>query len=125
MKRQRWAADHDHVFIRSLGDDLPFIREQVQSNAAQLWRFDSPMFHLVTRVEKNARGLELVLVAAEGRGLAKHWQTLEQQMEPESFTSYRLHTTRAGIVRLMTRRGFEVGGQESGNHVLYRDLSNG
>jgi hypothetical protein len=125
MKRQSWQANHHQDFIKSLGDDLAEVKREVQTGAAHLFEFAAPRLCVITRVERAEQGLELVIVAAEGKGLAKHWETLLTNMKGQGFVTMRIHAIRSGIVRLMKRRGFVVDSTANGQTILYKALTDG
>lgn len=128
MRRLQWQPQHDQLLAVSLGADLPRVREQVNTNDAQLWQFEDPFLLVVTRVEKLSTGqLELVIVAVEGKGGEGHFRTFDEAMKPQGFTTMRTHIAEPKLARKIMNLGFKPSKQrdQSGRTVYYRSLING
>lgn len=95
-----WTAGADQGLKTALGEDLPFIRQEVERGISSLW-YIPPGTWMVTRAE----GTELVIVALEGRGLEKIMPVLISRAKAQGFTTLRAHTERPGLEKYLKRWG--------------------
>lgn len=109
VKPAPWSVDAEKGLSVSLGDDLPIIARQVINGEASLWdcKTDNGGGFVVTRIEETGVGLELVLVAGEGRGFDEFFPYLMNYCK-ENGLSFRTHVRRKGLLRMYQKHGVGV-----------------
>lgn len=92
-----------HLVAKAAGADLLSIQQDVASGAAELVLLDKCAF--VFRVEDTAEGREMVVVCAQGKGLASHCQKLLKAATRIGAKSIRFHTANHKLGAAMRRWG--------------------
>jgi len=100
-----WCDEAAVGLSRALGDDLRVMRDEVESNRAQLWKVHGYGF-LVTRIESDCNGKTLVLVAAEGRGIDAITPVLIDVAKANGIGFLRVHSARKGMGRILKKHGY-------------------
>ena len=99
LERRPWSADIEARLNRALGDDAEIIRNQCETRKADVWEVSGRGL-FVLRME----GAELVVVAAQGRGLVEALAKIIAHLRPDSV---RVHSSRVGMGRLLKKLGFQ------------------
>lgn len=112
----QWVAEATTGLVQALRDDLPILREQVNSGMAQLWQIITAKGEswLITRVEVIEDQKELVVCCYQGCDVNTVTPVIYQCAEEQGFDSIRYHTQRKGLNRLVKTLGF------SEHEVIYR-----
>lgn len=85
---------------------MALIAEEHAAGEVQVWSIDDGRCYLCTRAERTADGRELVIVAAEGRGLVACWPFIAQRAAALGFDSIRFHATNPAMGRMARAHGF-------------------
>lgn len=105
FQRLTWLQIAPYIGI-SCGDAAADIAAEVQSGRAEAWRLNSGMAYMVTRIEGTAKGLELVVIALEGRNIRQLAPEIISQARAVGCRSIRFHTQRPGMAKIMKAFGF-------------------
>lgn len=104
-----WDNDaEDGLKISSWGS-IAFIRDDVKSGRAQLWKIenDNGYGYGVTRVERTGiNETELVLVAGEGVNIIHYIEEFSNIAKDMGINSVRAHVRRRGMIKFFERYGF-------------------
>lgn len=105
-----WNDEAEAGLKVSAGADMAIIRAQVENGIAQLWRYSAADGggYIVTRVDQQGKGPELVIVLGEGRGLHDVVPQFIEAAQSLNIKSIRTHVKRQGLIRMYARHGFEV-----------------
>lgn len=106
-----------HLIAEAAGDDIISITQQVADGTAELLLLDDVA--VVTRVENYPEGREVVIVCAQGKGLARQTQRLIDAAARIGAKSIRFHTSDPRMGSAARRWGYtEV-------QRIYRRVING
>lgn len=92
-----------HVIRHAAGAALPDIRAEIEKGSAELYRFDDCFFCF--RIEQYQQHKEFVVVAAEGREVAKHCRAIVKKASEMGCECVRFHTSSEKLGRAMRRFG--------------------
>jgi len=98
------ASQLGRVFNAAMGE-LDYIKSQVEQGNFEFFRIDECFF--VTTAEDTHQGRELVIVCAEGQGLAQASKILQQRAKAAGFATVRIHAFRRGMRRLLKQFDFK------------------
>jgi hypothetical protein len=103
----KWSEKATENLKISAGDDLEIIKEQVKSKTAQLWfcQNQTQQAYVVTRIEKEITGSEMVIVCFEGSGLKSFLSEFIQKAIELNMT-IRAHVKRKGLLKIGSELGF-------------------
>lgn len=96
IEKIKLTADVEKVLEPAFCDDADFIKNQIISGAAELFKVNSAFF--VTRIEEK----ELVIVALAGRDLTSAAKIIFEAAKSIGCQSIRFHTKRKGLARLLS-----------------------
>lgn len=102
-----WSAESAAKLAGVLGDDPREIIEQIEAGVAELWQYGNGSY-VVTRLEHEPNGKRwLVLVAGAGANLKSvvGWWC---QFAEEKKLAIRIHSERAGMLKMLKPFGFEA-----------------
>ncbi|CAL9980527.1 hypothetical protein VPHD526_0008 [Vibrio phage D526] len=105
-----WSDAAERGLVVSAGEDMAIIKNQVLNGVAQLWEHNLNGTHgfIVTRLDVEGLGTELVLVLGEGSGLNEAVPLFKQVAADMGINSIRVHVKRKGLIRMFSRHDFEV-----------------
>lgn len=105
-----WNATAENGLLISAGADMEIIKHQVLNGVAQLWEhsIDGAHGYIVTRLEIDGNGTELVIVLGEGSGLHKVIPIFKQVALDMGINSIRTHVKRKGLIRMYSRHAFNI-----------------
>lgn len=108
VKKINWFNHLDAVMIAALGDDLEFIKNEIQSGICELWEVVGKGY-LITRIEpdESNQPFELVFVAAVGRNMQAVIPYFQELARPKGVKKMRIHSKRPGMGRYLKEFGFE------------------
>jgi hypothetical protein len=106
LERLSWQEVAPHVPISCRGDEAD-IAAEVDAQIAEAWRINDGQAHMITRLEQNAEGVELVVIALEGRGLAGLAPSIINAGRAAGARSIRFHYVRPGMLRMLKPFGFD------------------
>ena len=86
-----WFDGVEEKLSSALLDDLIFIKAEVDSGVANLWRIEN-YGYFVTRLEKFGEHQELVLVAFQGKKALELIEHLKSVCKNQGIQSMRFHT---------------------------------
>ena len=110
IKQIAWSDTAEDGLIVSAGEDMAIIKNQVLNGVAQLWEHNLNGTHgfIVTRLDVEGLGTELVLVLGEGSGLNEAVPLFKQVAIDLGIKSIRVHVKRKGLIRMFARHAFEI-----------------
>ena len=110
IRHPRWLHNATAGLSRCLRGDLPLLMQQVNRGIAQLWEIntDQGRSWMVSRIEKQSVGDELVICCYEGCDLQRIAPIVFDHAKQQGFQSIRFHTRRQGLNRLIKPLGFSV-----------------
>lgn len=100
-----WSAEAESRMDHpAAGNCLTFLRREVEQGIAALWKCEDgkDRAYMVTRLDSNPS--ELVICYFQGSGLVKFGAEIVAQAHAKKIP-VRIHTVRAGIVRMARRLG--------------------
>jgi len=105
-----WSDAAEKGLLISAGEDMAIIKNQVLNGVAQLWEHNLNGTHgfIVTRIDVEGLGTELVLVLGEGSGLNEAVPLFKQVALDLGIKSIRVHVKRKGLIRMFSRHDFNV-----------------
>lgn len=107
MQRVEWSPDVALSVAKSAGNDLKVIESECQKGIAQVWAMsDESSGYVVTRLEADDSGRELVIVLGEGTGARAGIEDCKRLAQMYNATSIRTHITRMGLQRMYEKAGF-------------------
>lgn len=98
------SAEDRQILAPALGDDAEAIAAEIAAGTARLIRYRDGS-RIVARLERDAAGAELVIVAGAGQGAPDKVQGLCRMADARGWT-VRFHTTRPALGRMLARLGF-------------------
>jgi hypothetical protein len=106
IRRVDWSEQAEKGLRVSAGEDMDFIRREVQAGIAILWRCESPTnsAYAVTRCEPG----EVVIVCGEGSGLKEFGPYFIAAAKSKGL-GIRTHVKRRGLIRIWRGMGLELG----------------
>ncbi len=111
INRVPWCEEAEAAFLShpDTAEDIDSIRQDVENDAAQLWRFTGPAtMWLVTRLERYPNGRrELVLVNAIGRNSRLVLDVCERLARRISAGNLRCHVRSKPLMRILEAKGWE------------------
>ena len=110
IKQIPWSDTAERGLVISAGDDMNIIKNQVLTGRAQLWEhhLNGKHGYIVTRIDVEGLGTELVLVLGEGSGLHDAVPLFKQVAVDLGIKGMRVHVKRKGLIRMFSRHGFEL-----------------
>ncbi|MBX2809390.1 MAG: hypothetical protein KTR20_12245 [Cellvibrionaceae bacterium] len=104
----QWLHNATAGLSHALRDDLPALKQQVNSRVAQLWEItsDHGRSWMISRVEVHNDQQELVICCYQGCDLKHIAPIIYSSAEQQGFASIRFHTQRKGLNRLIVDLGF-------------------
>lgn len=104
-----WNEKAENGLVVSAGADLQIIKDQVLNKQAQLWECENEKNHayIVTRLEHDGSGQELVLVLGEGSGFMDFAPAFVEAAKSKNMR-VRAHVRRKGMIRFFSRLGLSV-----------------
>jgi len=104
-----WDDNAALHLTKSAGDDLAIIADEVKRGEAKLWRCKSgdKSGYMVTRLESNHTGDELVLVLGEGKGFDVMVGYLVDHVLKHKIT-LRVHVFKKALQRMFLKYGFQL-----------------
>lgn len=96
IEKVKLSAEIEKTLKPAFLDDADFIKNQIISGAAELFKVNSAFF--VTRIEDN----ELVIIALAGKDLATAAKLIFSAAKSIGCQSIRFHTKRKGLARLLS-----------------------
>ncbi len=103
MKRIDWNHEAQEGLRVSAGDDLEFIKSEVERGISELYQCGNDGF-VVTRYESEFN--ELVLVLGEGEHFHKWIPVIEEFAKRKGAKTIRTHIKREGLKRWYESRGW-------------------
>lgn len=102
---KKLGLDSIHLIKDAAGSDIISITQDVAAGRAELLQLDDVT--LVTRVEDYPEGREVVIVCAQGKGLARQAQRLIDAARRIGAKSIRFHTSDPNLGRAARRWGYQ------------------
>jgi hypothetical protein len=99
IARNSWSAEAENGMLKALGQEIDFIRQEVESGVSALWSVGQGW--VVTRAE----GDELVIVALENCDLKNTVPQILERAKKQGFKTVRCHTKRRSLERYLLKWG--------------------
>jgi hypothetical protein len=107
FERVNWSPQVAAGLARATYPEENFISNEVKTGICQCWHIHDHGY-LVTRFEVEPDHKTLVIVAGQGRGLVKVLKAVYNVAKANKAKQIRLHSRRAGMVRMLEKLGYTV-----------------